>query len=156
MNNITLEEIAKNVSGNIVLFPPASNGIVKFEVKDKFQTINDKISFSAVVSLQQKDYYDKVAHLELIKYNNKTKKYSIFLLKKISLRNGLSNPTLIRSVVDIDPDQSLGDGFPMRNNFTFNFEDIPVLGPGKYAIALVLDEGNTFESIASFYFEVIE
>lgn len=156
MNNISLEEIAKNVSGNIVLFPPVKNGMLKFEVKDKFKIIDDKISFSAVVSLQQKEHYDKVAFLELIKYNNNTGRYSTFLLKKISLKNGLSDHTLIRSVVDIDPDQSLGDGFPMRNNFTFNFVDIPILGPGKYAIALVLDEGNMFESIASFYFEVIE
>lgn len=52
MNNISLEEIAKNVSGNIVLFPPAKNGMIKFKIKDKFKTIDDKISFAAVVSLQ--------------------------------------------------------------------------------------------------------
>lgn len=156
MNNISLEEIAKNVSGNIVLFPPAKNGMIKFEIKDKFITIDDKISFAAVVSLQQKEYYDKILHLKLLKRNNKNNRYATFLLEDISLNNKLENSTLISSIVNIDSDESLGDGFPKRNNFTFNFEDVPVLGIGQYAIALVLEEGNTFESVASFYFEVVE
>lgn len=156
MNNISLEEIAKNVSGNIVLFPPAKNGMIKFEIKDKFKTIDDKISFAAVVSLQQKEYYDKILHLKLLKHNKENNRYATFLLEDISLNNELENSTLISSIVNIASDESLGDGFPKRNNFTFNFEDIPVLGIGKYAIALVLEEGMTFESIASFYFEVIE
>lgn len=156
MNSISLEEIAKNVSGNIVLFPPAKNGMIKFEIKDKFKNIDDKISFAAVVSLQQKEYYDKILHLKLLKRNKENNRYATFLLEDISLNNELENSTLISSIVNVASDESLGDGFPKRNNFTFNFEDIPVLGIGKYAIALVLEEGKTFESIASFYFEVIE
>lgn len=156
MNNISLEEIAKNVSGNIVLFPPAKNGMIKFEIKDTFKTIDDKISFAAVVSLQQKEYYDKILHLKLLKRNKENNRYATFLLEDISLNNELENSTLISSIVNVASDESLGDGFQKRNNFTFNFEDIPVLGIGKYAIALVLEEGKTFESIASFYFEVIE
>lgn len=156
MNNISLEEIAKNVSGNIVLFPPAKNGMIKFEIKDKFKTSDDKISFAAVVSLQQKEYYDKILHLKLLKRNKENNRYATFLLEDISLNNELENATLISSIVNVASDESLGDGFPKRNNFTFNFEDIPVLGIGKYAIALVLEEGKTFESIASFYFEVIK
>ena len=156
MNNITLEEIAKSVSGNIVLFPPVEKGMIKFEIKDKFKIVNGMISFSAVVTLQQKKYYDKVLHLKLLKRNEENNRYATFLLEDISLNNGLENSTLIRSIVNIASDESLGDGFPMRNNVTFNFEDIPVLGPGKYAIALVLDQRNTIAAIASFYFEVIE
>ena len=156
MNNMALEEVAHNIFGNIVLCPPVKDGMIKFEIKDKFKTIDGKISFAAVVSLQQKEYYDKVLRLKLFKRNEENNRYASFLLEDISLNNELEKSTLISSIVNIASDESLGDGFPKRNNFTFNFEDIPVLGIGKYAIALVLEEGKTFESIASFYFEVVE
>lgn len=78
MDNEGMKEIVKNTFGNIVLFPPVKEGVIPFELKDKFPIKNNSISFSAVISIQQKEYVNQNAYLKLIKYDEKTKKYNTF------------------------------------------------------------------------------
>ena len=155
MDNEGMKEIVKNTFGNIVLFPPVKEGVIPFELKDKFPIKNNSISFSAVISIQQKEYVNQNAYLKLIKYDDETKKYNTFLLGTISLSDNKTDTNLVSSSMEIVPEESLGDGFPKRNNITFYFEDVPVLGIGKYAIALVIDGDDVFAPIASYYFDVV-
>lgn len=156
MDNEGMKEIIKNTFGNIVLFPPVKEGVIPFELKDKFPIKNNSISFSAVISIQQKEYVNQNAYLKLIKYDEKTKKYNTFLLGTISLSDNKTDTNLVSSSMEIIPEESLGDGFPKRNNITFYFEDVPVLGIGKYAIALVIGGDDVFAPIASYYFDVVD
>ena len=55
MNNITLEEIANNVSGNIVLFPPVEKGMIKFEIKDKIKIVNGMKAFLPLLLFNKKN-----------------------------------------------------------------------------------------------------
>ena len=155
MDNEGMKEIVKNTFGNIVLFPPVKEGVIPFELKDKFPIKNNSISFSAVISIQQKEYVNQNAYLKLIKYDDETKKYNAFLLGTISLSDNKKDTDLVSSSMEIVPEESLGDGFPKRNNITFYFEDVPVLGVGKYAIVLVIDGDDVFAPIASYYFDVV-
>ena len=156
MDNEGMKEIVKNTFGNIVLFPPVKEGVIPFELKDKFPIKNNSISFSAVISIQQKEYVNQNAYLKLIKYDEKTKKYNTFLLGTISLSDNKTDTNLVSSSMEIIPEESLRDSFPKRNNITFYFEDVPVLGIGKYAIALVIGGDDVFAPIASYYFDVVD
>lgn len=156
MDNEGMKEIVKNTFANIVLFPPVKEGVIPFELKDKFPIKNNSISFSAVISIQQKEYVNQNAYLKLIKYDEKTQKYNTFLLGTISLSDNKTDTNLVSSSMEIIPEESLGDGFPKRNNITFYFEDVPVLGIGKYAIVLVIGGDDVFAPIASYYFDVVD
>lgn len=109
-----------------------------------------------MISIQQKEYVNQNAYLKLIKYDEKTKKYNTFLLGTLSLSDNKTDTNLVSSSMEIIPEESLGDGFPKRNNITFYFEDVPVLGIGKYAIALVIGGDDVFAPIASYYFDVVD
>lgn len=144
-----------NIKASILVFPGTLRGIIPFYLINKIPSVNGKISISVAISILLKESSDETLLLKLVKCQKKEGKFQGKNLQSISLGDS-NNDNTKRHEFIVNDDEQICDDYKYSLYYTFSINNISVLGPGTYAIALVKQETGYLKTLATYYFKVEE
>lgn len=152
-NGMIIKELQDNIIISIFMFPPVKDGKVEFIFPEKIEAQNGYISFSAVVNISQKKEFNNILVLKLIQVEkNDNNSYNTFKLADIHL-NKQENAKIYKTSY-LENEKIISDEYPMRSNIRYSFQDVPILGKGIYALAVVFEDDDSFKPLNCCYFVV--
>lgn len=157
------------LEASVHIMPFDSTNIFRYEELDTIQSTNNRINFNALVEIKQsREAKDKYIEIELVRIHDMGEEDE-------TSTYGRSNQTLshlhLDSVQLFDLDNSkhaktlsnpnfkiINDPWEIKQHIKFSFEEVPMNGPGTYAVALSIrspKDANKRLLIDCDYFEVM-
>ncbi|MDO4921266.1 MAG: hypothetical protein Q4E64_05520 [Phascolarctobacterium sp.] len=158
MNREEVLEFMNEIDISVVAFPKESNGVVAFEPLRKITTMEGKINFSALITIEYKKELTYELTLNLLKLvSNTESQVKAFKLGKIRFNDQnqlISDDEVLKS--DTSNNAKLIDVKPYEHTKTirYNFNNVPLDGSGVYYLSVGIDDGDNFFSLKSVPIEV--
>ena len=144
-----------NIKASILVFPGTLRGIIPFYLINEIPLINNRISLSVAISILLKKSSNETLMLKLVRCQKKEGRFQGKNLQSISLGDCNKDNTKHHELI-INDDEQICDDYRYCLYYTFSINNISVIGPGTYAIALVKEEIGYLKTLATYYFEVKE
>lgn len=149
-----ITNIKENTFATVVVFPEVVDGMVPFYLSDHFTSKDNSISFSVVVSICLKQEINETIFLRLVQLNKNDFAYRTLNLDEIRLFKEDSDTDCTIKSIRVEENENLTNEYCIRKNYTFAFNNVPILGPGRYAVILAIAEDDIFFSLAEHYINV--
>lgn len=156
MANSSTEAIKKEdikVSTLILKFDSEPTDTIS--IVDKIVTRADKIDFSYLISLWQKEDYQKDLKVEIVKIEDDPKDERTMGLATIPLSKKTRREEYKDGLVETkETKKAKWDPYKIEDRIKINFRGVPTVGAGRYAIVIGMDNTDKFVVLDCQYFDL--
>lgn len=154
---ITKQALRDKVKVSVFALEYDSADVFQFSILHTVKRKNDRIDFSVLLSIKQKERVDTEAVIRLIKLEEGEESTSAlsFTLNSFSLSPEQRKSALHNSVVSSGENPKFKwDPYEYNDYLKLNFRNVPVVGAGYYAVAVCVDVEDSTLVLDKQYFQV--
>lgn len=156
MANSSAEVIKKEdikVSAFVLEFHPEETDTIS--IVNEITTRADKIDFSYLIFVRQKDNYDKDLKVEIVKIEDDPAEERTMELASIPLSRDNRRKEYEEGLVgQREAKKAKWDPYKIEDRIKINFRGVPIVGVGRYAVVIGIENNSNFFVLDCQYFDV--